>query len=155
MATTNDSGIGKKPLQLATFYVGDLHFGVDVMKVQELIRYQEMTTVPLASNVIEGLINLRGVIIVALDLRRRLHMDPLQSEDKPMNVVIRTDDGIVSLLVDEIGDVLEVTPDRFEHTPETLEGEYRDLISGVYKLDNELLLVLDTERAVDVHGLPH
>src|SRR5579875_3258105 len=92
--------------QFATFFVDGLFFGVDVLDVQEVLRYQEMTSVPLAPEVITGLINLRGQIVTALDLRRRLNLKPRADEDEPMNAVIRTKDGVVSFLVDEIGDVV-------------------------------------------------
>jgi purine-binding chemotaxis protein CheW len=134
--------------QYCTFHLGDLFFGVEVQKIQEVIRYQEMTRVPLASPVVQGLINLRGQIVTAIDLRRRLELPPRDKDQLPMNVVIRTDDGPMSLLVDEIGDVLEMNPNDFERPPETLCGVARDLIKGAYKLPNRLLLTLDTEKAI-------
>lgn len=134
--------------QFCTFYLDNLFFGVGVQEVQEVIRYQEMTRVPLASRVVQGLINLRGQIVTAIDLRRRLELQDRPSGQLPMNVVVRTDDGPMSLLVDEIGDVLEVQEDMFERPPETLNGVARDLIRGAYKLKDQLLLVLDTVKAV-------
>jgi purine-binding chemotaxis protein CheW len=133
--------------QFATFHLDGLFLGVDVLKVQEVIRYQEMTRVPIAPPMVEGLINLRGQIITAIDLRRRLGLADRADDELPMNVVIRSDDGAVSLLVDEIGDVIEVDEQRFESVPETVTGFSRDLINGVYKLDQQLLLILDTEKA--------
>src|SRR5580704_502420 len=94
--------------QYSTFYVDKLYFGIEVLQVQEVLRYQEMTRVPLAPEVIEGLINLRGQIVTAVDMRRRLRLPPRAGTQTPMNMVVRTDDGAVSLLVDEIGDVLDV-----------------------------------------------
>src|SRR5258708_763943 len=94
--------------QYCTFHLENLFFGVEVQKVQEVIRYQEMTRVPLASHVVQGLINLRGQIVTAIDLRRRLELNERPADRLPMNVIVRTDDGPMSLLVDEIGDVLEV-----------------------------------------------
>jgi purine-binding chemotaxis protein CheW len=146
----NEETITSTGGQFATFYVGKMLFGVDVQKVQEIIRYQSMTPVPLSSPVVQGLINLRGQIITAIDLRRRLGMPDREGERMPMNVVVRTDDGVVSLLVDEIGDVLEVEGRSFEPTPNTIQPEHRELISGVYKLNGALLLVLNAGRAVDV-----
>lgn len=134
--------------QFSTFYLDKLLFGVEVGKVQEVIRYQEMTRVPLASSVVTGLINLRGQIVTALDLRRRLEMPQREAERLPMNVVVRTGEEAVSLLVDEIGDVLEVEDQTFEAPPETLQGVARELIRGAYKLKDRLLLVLDTEKTV-------
>ena len=134
--------------QLCTFYLDGLFFGVEVQKVQEVIRYQEMTEVPLASPVVQGLINLRGQTVTAIDLRRRLDLTERPADKLPMNVVIRTDDGPVSLLVDEIGDVLEVDAEAFECPPETLRGVARELILGAFKLKDRLLLTLDSDRAV-------
>jgi len=94
--------------QFRTFFLKDQFFGVPVQQVQEVIRYQEMTRVPLTPQVIRGLINLRGQIVMAVDLRRRFAMEDRPASQLPMNVVVRTDDGAVSFLVDEIGDVLEV-----------------------------------------------
>lgn len=136
--------------QLCTFFLDDLYFGVEVQKVQEVIRYQEMTRVPLAPPVVRGLINLRGQIVTAIDMRRRLDLPGLPEDQLPMNVVIRTDDGPVSLLVDEIGDVLEVDAESYERPPETLRGPARDLIQGAYKLNGRLLLTLNSDRAVSV-----
>jgi purine-binding chemotaxis protein CheW len=138
--------------QFCTFLVDGLYFGIEVLQVQEVIRFQEMTRVPLASPVIKGLINLRGQIVTAIDLRRGLELGDRPEGSLPMNVVVRTGDGAVSLLVDEIGDVVNVEPDTFERPPETLAGIARDLISGVYKLKERLLLVMDTEKAVNLSG---
>jgi purine-binding chemotaxis protein CheW len=138
--------------QLCTFFVGGLFLGVEVDKVQEVIRHQEMTRVPLAPIVIGGLINLRGQIVTAVDLRRRLNVST-NTDDLPMNVVIRTDDGVMSLLVDEIGDVVEVGEDDFELVPDTLTGVARELIRGVYKLKDRLLLLLDSEKAVSLAAM--
>jgi len=136
--------------QFSTFFVADLFFGVDVLNVQEVLRFQQMTPVPQAPDVIEGLINLRGQIVTAVDMRRRLGL-PARGEDKsPMNIVVRTSDGAVSLLVDEIGDVLDMDAATFERTPENLNPVSRELIRGVYKLKDRLLLVLDAERTAEV-----
>jgi len=135
--------------QFATFYAGDRFLGIEVTRVQEVIRYQEITPAPLARGEIRGLINLRGVIVVALDLRRRLGFEDGEEAAPPMNIVVRTDEGLVSFLVDRIGDVLEVGEEQFEEPPETLRGTARDLIRGAYKLDSALLLELDTDRALE------
>lgn len=134
--------------QFCTFFLKDQFFGVPVQQVQEVIRYQEMTRVPLVPQVIRGLINLRGQIVMAIDLRRRFGMQERPDSQLPMNVVVRTDDGAVSFLVDEIGDVLEVDEESFERPPDTLQGNARELVRGVYKLRERLMLVLDTGRAV-------
>ncbi len=138
--------------QLSTFSVDRYDFGVEVATVQEVIRYQEMTRVPLAPQSIGGLINLRGQVITAIDLRHRLGLPPRKPGVLPMNVVVRTDDGAVSLLVDKIGEVVHASSDDFEMPPETLSGPGRELIRGAYKLDGCLLLALDVRRAIDINA---
>jgi purine-binding chemotaxis protein CheW len=135
--------------QYCTFFVDGLFLGLEVVSIQEVIRNQPLTVVPLTPPVIAGLMNLRGQIVTAIDLRNRLGLPPRAAEDKPLNVVVRTSDGAVSLLVDEIGDVIEVDDDTFERPPDTLAEDARELIRGAYKLKDRLLLVLDAARTVD------
>lgn len=143
----------REPKQYCTFFLDGLFFGVNVLGVQEVIKFQSMTQVPLASRVVSGLINLRGQIVTAIDLRRRLELGEREEDIPPMNVVVRTDDGPVSLLVDDIGDVLEVSDDTFEPPPPTMKGVARELITGVHKLDERLLLILDMNKVVMVPEL--
>lgn len=142
--------------QLCTFHVGDALLAVDVLEVQEVIRHQEMTPVPRAPEVVRGLINLRGQIVTAIDLRRRLGIGTIDLDraddatEGPLNVVVRTTDGPVSLLVDAIGDVLEVADDAREAPPATLPAGIAALVEGVYPLPGRLLLVLDTATVIAV-----
>lgn len=138
--------------QFCTFFLEQYLFGVHLEKVQEVIRYLELTDIPLAPDVISGLMNLRGQIVTAIDLRRRLDLPPRAGDKQPMNIVIRSGDGAVSLLVDSIGDVVEVTEDSFERPPETLQGKVREVIVGVHKLDKNLMHVLETEKACETIG---
>ena len=130
--------------QFTTFYVNGMLFGVEVVRVQEVFRAQATTRVPLAPAVVSGLINLRGQIVTAIDMRRRLNLPPRGSDQKPMNIVVRTAEEPVSLWVDEIGDVVEVDAASFERRPQNVDPEVCDLIRGVYKLKDKLLLILDT-----------
>jgi purine-binding chemotaxis protein CheW len=132
--------------QYTTFYLGELFFGVETVKVQEVLRHQLMTRVPLAPPVVSGLINLRGQIVTAIDLRRRLGLPERDPERLPLNVVVRDEDSAVSLLVDEIGEVLEVNPDQREDPPENTPEQVRKTLQGIYKLPDRLLLALATER---------
>jgi len=138
--------------QFCTFYLDKLMFGVELQKVQEVLRYLELTGIPLAPDVVSGLMNLRGQIITAIDLRRRLELPNRPVDMLPMNVVVRSADGAISFLVDEIGDVVEVDEDSFERPPETLQGKVREVILGVHKLDKQLMHVLDTEKACEAEG---
>ena len=134
--------------QLCTFTVDSLFLGVDVQQVQEVIRYQEMTRVPLAPPAIRGLINLRGQMVTAIDMRCCLGIPARTDGEPPMNVVVRDGDNAVSLLVDQIGDVLEVDEDLFERPPATVRPSARNLIVGAYKQSDRLLLVLDIVRVL-------
>ena len=133
--------------QFCSFTVGDLYLGIPVHDVQEVIRSLDMTSVPLAPDSVRGLINLRGQIVTAIDLRRRLGLVPRETEADAMHVVVRTDGGPVSFMVDEIDDVIETGSGTWERAPESLSRESHGLIIGVHKLPDTLLLVLDTARA--------
>lgn len=156
MSDTTYAPVPVREVQYCTFTIGNMLFGVEVLCVQEVLDAQQLTQMPLASDVVRGLINLRGQIVTAIDLRAQLGLPPRdENEVTPsgqqgsMNVVVRTRESAFSLLVDEIGDVINVDERSFEAPPETLTGAARDLILGAHKLDNRLLLVLDIEQAVN------
>ena len=150
MPTDTEIQVAQTSGQLSTFFVAGMFFGVDVLDVQEVLRSQQMTPVPQSPDVIRGLINLRGQIVTVIDMRRRLGLQPPAEYQTPMNMVVRTSEGVVSLLVDEIGDVLDVDAAAYERPPGNLDPAARELIRGVYKLKDRVLLVLDTEKAVEV-----
>lgn len=135
-------------IQLATFRLDDRTYGVDVAKVQEVLKSQSRTRVPLAPPAVAGLINLRGQVLTAIDLREQLELPPRADDHEPMVVVIRIAGEPIALLVDSIGAVVDVAVEQFEQPPDTLSGRSRELILGVYKLPELLLLALDVERAV-------
>ena len=129
--------------QLSTFHVGSYLFGVEVALVQEVFRMTAFTPVPLSPPQVAGLINLRGEVLTAIDVRARLGLPP-SGEDRPqVNVVVRVDDEPVSLLVDEIGGVVEVSQIPFESTPSTVESRVGSLLLGAYTMPEKLLLALD------------
>ena len=130
-----------------TFTIGDGLYGVDVLRVQEALRAHARTRVPLAPPGIAGIVNLRGQVVVTVDLRPRLGLPALAQEAEPMMVVVQVDGEPVSLLVDEVGDVLDVADDLFAPPPDTLAPAMRDVVVGAYKLDDHLLLALDVDRA--------
>lgn len=134
--------------QYATFTLGEHLYGVEVERVQEVLRSQTCTPVPLAPDAVGGLLNLRGQVVTAVDLRRRMGMPGRADGQDPMNVVVRVGGEAVSLLVDVIGGVVNVTDDLFEPPPDTLSGPHRELIRGVYKLEDRLLMALDVARVV-------
>lgn len=139
--------------QFCTFHVDNLYLGISVVQVQEVIRQQETTPVPQSPPTITGLMNLRGQIVTAIDLRVILGLPPRPPEVQAMNVVIRTQDGAVALVVDEIGEVVSTGDSEFEEPPETLIGTARQLIMGVHKLTEALLLVLDVDKVLTLDAV--
>jgi purine-binding chemotaxis protein CheW len=135
--------------QYATFEVADQLFGVDVSTVQEVLRFHEYTHVPLAPSAVGGLFNLRGQVIAAVDLRVQLGLGPQDFGAPVMNVIVRVDDEAVSLLVDRIGEVIELTDKSIERTPDTLGAPARDFVAGAFQLNDRLMLALDVRRAAD------
>jgi len=136
--------------QFCTFWMGQRLYGMPVDEVQEVIREQAMTRVPLAGSMVRGLINLRGKIVTAIDLRKGLGLGGQEAQGPLMNVVVSSDDQVVSFLVDAIGDVLDVEAETFEEVPDTLQGEGRELVTGVYKLGEGLLHVLDAAKCAQL-----
>jgi purine-binding chemotaxis protein CheW len=135
--------------QFSSFFVDGLFFGIEVAKVQEVMGAVYTTPVPLAPPAVRGLINLRGQIVTSIDLRCCLLLSERPAGKVPVHLILYTDDGCTSLLVDDVGEVLEVDETTFELPPETLQGRPRELIRGAYKLDNGLMHVLDVERTLN------
>lgn len=141
-------GVALNYTKYCTFFVEGLYFGVDVRHVQEVLRSQPMTHVPRAHRVVRGLINLRGQILTAVDLRERLGLGG-DEPDETMNVVVTNhQDESFSLVVDNIGDVLDLRIDHMEQVPTTLGTPLRSLLEGVQKLEDSLLLILDLQRTM-------
>jgi purine-binding chemotaxis protein CheW len=137
--------------QFATFEVANQLFGVEVHAVQEVLSYNEYTPVPLAAEAVGGLFNLRGQVIAAVDLRVQLGLPRQTLEGPVMNVILRGDGEPVSLLVDRIGEVVDLDDEAFEPPPDTLIGPTRELVVGTFKLDTRLMLALDVTQAVDTY----
>jgi purine-binding chemotaxis protein CheW len=148
VTTATDAPTRATSGQLATFRLdGDL-YGVEVEHVQEVLRSQGLTRVPLAPPAVAGLINLRGQVVTAIELRERLGRPPRPAGTDAVVIVVRLHGEAVSLLVDSIADVVDVDATDFEAPPDTLDGQARELIRGAYKLDGKLLLALDVQKAV-------
>lgn len=137
-------------LQYCTFRLGDLYLGIDVTDVQEVLYHADVTWVPHAEVAVRGLINLRGQIATTIDLRTRLGLESVPDDVRQTHVVVGHAGEAVSLLIDEVDDVLTVSADQFAPPPATLSGPARELIMGAYKLEKELLMVLDVRRALQV-----
>ncbi len=139
--------------QFCTFYLDRLLFGVESLKVQEVVTYRELRPVPLAPPVVSGLMNLRGQVVVALELRRQLDLPERPAGMTPICLVVRAASGTVCLLADEVGNVVEVDERTFEPSPATLSPRLRSVVLGVHKLEHQLMHVLDTDQAREVYPL--
>jgi purine-binding chemotaxis protein CheW len=131
--------------QYCTFKVGENLFGIPVLEVQEVIRPLAKTEIPLAEERVRGLINLRGQIVTLIGLRELFHFEK-GNEENAMNIVVETNDSLFALVVDDVGDVLDVEQKSFEKTPATLDPNLKTFVKGVHKLQDELLVVLDLDK---------
>lgn len=143
--TVNSPGIrNKKREQFTTFYVDGECFGIDISAVQEVTGVSHLSRVPLAPCFVKGLVNLRGQIATALGLREIFSLPALDSTER-MSVVCRIEGNLVALIVDRIGDVVEVDVSMFEQTPDTIAEGVRRYLKGVYKMNGELLSIVEME----------
>lgn len=144
-------GIDVHNRQFFTFKLGQYLCGIDIQMVREVLRHQATTRIPLAPAVVMGLINLRGQILTVIDLRIRLGLKARSDGHLPVNIVVSSDnhreDGNIALLVDEVGDVIEVESTTCEPPPESINGSIRDLITTVCKTDKGLMHIVDIGKA--------
>lgn len=137
-----------KTLEYLTILVDDQKFGIPVLQIQDVLREQKVTRIPLASPEVAGSLNLRGRIVTAIDVRKRLNVkiDPTK---RSMSVVVEYNQELYSLIIDKVGDVLSLDQDRIEKNPGTLDSKWRDISDGVCQLDSELLIIMDVPRLLD------
>lgn len=137
-------------MQLVTFTVGPFQFGLDVLCVQEVLRSQPVTRIPVSPGTIAGLLNLRGQILTALDLRAFFGMGQTEDPSSCMNIIVPYRDAVVSLVADRVGDVVQVEDGKIEVLPPNTPDVLRPLLSGVVPMDGRLLFILDAAQALDV-----
>lgn len=135
--------------QFSTFWIDGKLYGVDIQLIQEITKTMPITPVPLAPSYIKGLINLRGQIATAIDLRELFKFSLSNASEKQVNVVCKSDSLLLSLVVDEVGDVLELSSDLYESTPETVSEEISRFMAGVYKLQDNILSVIDVKKIIE------
>lgn len=145
--TQESSGAGQL-LQLVSFSVANEEYGLDILRVQEIIRTQQLTRVPNLPDYVEGVINLRGKVIPVIALRRRLGLEAMDSDKNTRIVVVDVHGQTIGFIVDAVSEVLRINSDTVEPTPRIGQVE-REYISGVGKLDSRLLLMLDLERLMN------
>lgn len=136
--------------QLCGFKIMEGQYAIPVLEVQEVVKPQKVTPVPLGPDYIDGLINLRGQIVTAINLRNLFGLPPRENSDEYMNIIVRWGDSLYALVVDEIMDVMDVENTSFEDTPDTIDEKLKKYIRGVFKLENDLLTLLSLERILDI-----
>jgi purine-binding chemotaxis protein CheW len=146
--TAHDAASTAQLLQLVSFSVAAEEYGLDILRVQEIIRTQQLTRVPNLPDYVEGVINLRGKVIPVVALRRRLGLESVENDKNTRIVVVEVHGQTIGFIVDAVSEVLRISSDTVEPTPRIGQVE-REYISGVGKLDARLLLMLDLERLMN------
>lgn len=137
---------GPELTQFLSIHVGNQMFGIPILQVQDVLRQQAVTHVPLAPPEVAGALNLRGRIVTAINVRCRLGLDDLPQGTKTMSVVVEHEHELYSLIIDKVGDVLSLQSRGFEPVPATMQGTWRDIATGIFRLENQLMVVVDVSR---------
>jgi purine-binding chemotaxis protein CheW len=132
--------------EFVTVTIAGQLFGIPVLTVQDVLGPQRITRIPLAPSEVAGALNLRGRIVTAIDVRRRLALPPRESGDSGMSVVVESGGELYSLVIDQVGEVLSLPPEEFERNPGTLSPQWREVSAGIYRLEGQLMIVLDVDR---------
>lgn len=149
-ANHNALSMQQETSDLVTMTIAGQLFGIPVLQVQDVLKPQRITRIPLAPSEIAGSLNLRGRIVTVIDLRSCLGMPSLASLEGRMSIVVDFQGELYSLLVDQIGEVLSLPNRDFEHNPSTLEKRWRSIALGIYRLNQNLLVVLDVARLLNI-----
>lgn len=145
-------GVDAKTAQFVSITIADQLFGIPVMMIQDILGPQRITRIPLAPPEVAGSLNLRGRIVTAIHVRRRLGLDPLTTGSATMSVVVEHHGDLYSLIVDGVGEVLTLDLDQFEPHPPTMPPHVRDISAGIYQLKEDLLVILDVSNLLDFIG---
>ena len=133
-----------------TMTIADQLFGIPVLTVQDVLGSQRITRIPLAPPEVAGALNLRGRIVTAMDVRRRLDLPAREAGKAGMSVVVDHNGELYSLIVDSVGEVLSLPNEAFERNPATLDAKWREVSAGIYRLDGKLLVVLEVSRLLEI-----
>lgn len=136
--------------EFVTMRLGTQLFGISVMAVQDVMRRQQIAHIPLAPEVVAGSLNVRGRIVTALNMRKRLAMPPFPEPDTIMKVVVDFQHELFALMVDAVGDVLALPMNKFEKVPANMDASWRSVAAGIFKLDHELLVILDVASVIGI-----
>jgi purine-binding chemotaxis protein CheW len=150
----HDSGQGHGDLlQLVSFHIGGEEFGLNILRVQEIIRIQALTRVPNSADFVDGVINLRGKVIPVIGLRKRFGLEALPHDKQTRIIVVEVKGNVLGFIVDSVSEVLRIPKETVEPPPRLGKVE-REYVSGVGKLDNRLLILLDVDRLMsDSEGI--
>lgn len=139
----------KNNVELATFYVGDALCGLDILQIQEINKLNMVTKVPQAPDYVQGILNLRGQIVTIIDLGKKLGLAETDTSLDPRNVIVNSAGSYVGLMVRKISDVVEADLSKKELPPANMQGIQGEFFTGVYKMDNVLIGILDIEKVLD------
>ena len=148
--SANLAAHGEHVTEYVTVLIGGQLFGLPISRVQDVFMPERLTRVPLAAPEIAGVLNLRGRIVTALDMRRRLDLPPRQDNRPPMAVGIELKGESYGLLIDTVGEVMKLADGRREPNPVNLDARLASVSAGVHRLDGQLLVVLDVDRVLDM-----
>jgi len=143
------TGVSGETMDFLTFTIADQLFGIPVLMVQDVLSSYQITHVPLAPPEIMGSLNLRGRVVTAIDMRARLNLPPRGPGAESMSIVAENEHELYSLVVDSVGEVLGLSTNTFDRNPPTLDPTFRAFSEGIYRLDDQLLVVLDVHRLLD------
>ncbi len=150
-SNVNLDGLKDDDLQIVTFRVGNEDFSVPILKVQEIIRMSEITKVPRSPEFVEGVINLRGKVIPVIDLRKRFGLDTVERNNDTRTIVVDCGGKVVGLIVDSVSEVLRLSKNTVEAPPDIVGGVDSDYVSGVGKLDDRLVILLDIDKVLNIN----
>ncbi len=142
----HERSLARDSKDFLTVLIADQRFGIPILQVQDVLGGQNVTKIPLAPPEVAGSLNLRGRIVTAIDVRKRLGLQPNKNRSTTMSVVVEHDHELYSLIIDRVGDVLTMKNQDFEKTPPTLDSIWRDISLGVYRLEGELLVIIDVSK---------
>lgn len=149
MVDIDEDSIRKQSDDFLTINVANQLFGIPVLQVQDVLREQPVTKIPLASSEVAGSLNLRGRIVTAIDVRRCLSMPDRDENQHSMSVVIEQNEELFSLVIDTVGEVLSLKKTDFEKNPGTLDPAWRDISTGIFQLEENLLIIMDVSKLLE------